>query len=321
MLKCFVACAFGKRDVDRIYLRAIMRASRAAGCEPVRVDKVEHNDDIDDKIYELIESSDLCLADLTYARPSVYYEAGIFHGMKKPVIYTVRSDHFKARDDDPFGNLRVHFDLQMKNIIGWKAGESAFAARLESRIRDVVAPVIKRREIDAAIATEEQEFSAEALGQRCRIVTDKAKRLLQRRGFTVLYPTSGIINPPEHFIAVRAGKRPVWVRVICDELMTVAKMRRVGNHGGLNDLEVIPEGKSEEARLHCVLVSMRAVSHSRVRDALPNFKADTKAAIPTYTKTRSMVAQLAVHVISPVRRSRDFESQFRSVLGQVEGTQ
>jgi nucleoside 2-deoxyribosyltransferase len=51
--------------------------------EPLRVDQIEHNDDIDDKIIELIKKCDFCIADLTYARPSVYYEAGYVYGLKK----------------------------------------------------------------------------------------------------------------------------------------------------------------------------------------------------------------------------------------------
>ena len=41
---------------------------------------INMNDDIDDKIFALLNSSHLCIADLTHARPSVYYEAGVLHG-------------------------------------------------------------------------------------------------------------------------------------------------------------------------------------------------------------------------------------------------
>jgi hypothetical protein len=36
-----------------------------------------------------------CSADLRYARPSVYFEAG-YAERSVPVIYTVRRDHFRA---------------------------------------------------------------------------------------------------------------------------------------------------------------------------------------------------------------------------------
>jgi nucleoside 2-deoxyribosyltransferase len=111
---CFVASAFDQKDVDAIYDEAIRPALRELKIRCTRVDRVEHNDDIDDKIFALMNAADFCIADLTYARPSVYYEAGYMFGCRKPVIYISRNDHFHTRASDPHGNLRLHFDLQNK---------------------------------------------------------------------------------------------------------------------------------------------------------------------------------------------------------------
>lgn len=118
-LRCFSTSAFGKRDVDIIFTKVVQPVLRQRSITPIRIDRVEHNDDIDDKILELIEYCDFCIADLTYARPSVYYEAGRVHGMGKPLIFLARSDHFNPKKDDLFGNFKIHFDLQMKNVIKW----------------------------------------------------------------------------------------------------------------------------------------------------------------------------------------------------------
>jgi hypothetical protein len=131
-LKCFVASAFGQDDVDQLYTKAIRPVFKDLGVEPLRVDHVEHNDDIDDKMFALLEQCDLCLTDLTYARPSAYFEAGYADGSGRPVIYTARSDHFRAVDSDPAGNLRIHFDLQMKNVISWVGPAAAAYKQLKS---------------------------------------------------------------------------------------------------------------------------------------------------------------------------------------------
>ena len=73
------------------------------------VDRIEHNDNIDTRIISQTEAADLVIADLTYARPSVYFEAG-YAQRAIPVIFTARSDHFTERDNDPNGNRHVHFD-------------------------------------------------------------------------------------------------------------------------------------------------------------------------------------------------------------------
>lgn len=145
-MKCFVAMAFDRDDTDRIYDRAIRPCLKGLSMKPVRIDREEHNDDIDDKIIQELEEASFVIADLTYARPSVYFEAG-YAQRKIPVIYTCRSDHFRPKSDDKYGNFRVHFDLQMKNIIGWKDGAyEAFSRRLSKRITKVVTPMLREQE-------------------------------------------------------------------------------------------------------------------------------------------------------------------------------
>src|SRR5262245_22417471 len=93
-LRCFVAMAFDHTDTDAIFAD-IERILGAVNIDAIRVDRVVHNDDIDDRIISEITRADLVLADLSYARPSVYFEAG-FAQRSIPVIYTVRSDHFRC---------------------------------------------------------------------------------------------------------------------------------------------------------------------------------------------------------------------------------
>ena len=140
-LRCFVASALGHDDVDRVYTKLIKPTLEPLHVAVSRVDRVDHNDDIDNKIMELLDQADFCIADLTYARPSVYYEAG-YALAKKPVIFIARRDHFKAQDADQAGNLRVHFDLQMKNIIPWGGSDAAFSTTLKKRVKLVTRPLI-----------------------------------------------------------------------------------------------------------------------------------------------------------------------------------
>ena len=141
-----MACAFGKDDVDEIYVNAILPVLKSMEITPCRVDQIEHNDDIDNKIIELISRCDICIADLTYARPSVYYEAGYFTGLGKSVIFIARKDHFSLKAEDVYGNLKIHFDLQMKNIIQWSSTKrvDTFKRKLLSRLRFISKPLMQR---------------------------------------------------------------------------------------------------------------------------------------------------------------------------------
>ena len=139
--------AFGRKDTDAIYA-VIGRTLKPLGVTLRRVDRIEHNENIDTKIISELEAADLVIADLTYARPSVYFEAG-YAQRAIPVVYTVRSDHFRESDEDLYGNLHVHFDLKMRNIIGWSSpADEKFPARLASRIAKVIAPLIRKKELD-----------------------------------------------------------------------------------------------------------------------------------------------------------------------------
>jgi len=64
LLKCFLAMAFDYQDTDLLYDH-IAKTLRAMDIHPIRVDRVEHNDDIDDRIFKEIAAADLMVADLT----------------------------------------------------------------------------------------------------------------------------------------------------------------------------------------------------------------------------------------------------------------
>jgi len=88
-----------------------------AGYKPMRIDRKEHINKIDDEIIAEIRRSRFVVADFTSkpkeARGGVYYEAGFAHGLNIPVIYTCRKD----RLDD------VHFDTRQFNHLTWKTPE------------------------------------------------------------------------------------------------------------------------------------------------------------------------------------------------------
>jgi len=182
-MKCFVASAVGYDDVDEIYDNSILPILTKLNIKPQRVDRVEHNEDVDDKIFQLIDSSDFLIADLTYARPSVYYEAGYAFGSGKPVIYITRCDHFNTKEDDLVGNLRVHFDLQMKNIIPWSKPNISFNNRFRKRINLIIKPALRKKQISKEKIEKEKEFNALSLNSQLYALMAKGKNLLYFRGF------------------------------------------------------------------------------------------------------------------------------------------
>lgn len=166
-IRCFVALALGHKDVDAIYDNHIfpVLTSKKLGIEPFRIDKKEHNDDLNVTIAKEIEKADIAIADLTYARPSVYWEAG-FAQRSIPVIYTVRTDHLKEEQSDE--SLRVHFDLKMKNIIDWKSpSDPNFSKRLDARLKYLLNPIKQMRAQDEKQEEDRKKFSSLSVSDRC----------------------------------------------------------------------------------------------------------------------------------------------------------
>jgi nucleoside 2-deoxyribosyltransferase/ribosomal protein S27E len=124
--KAFVAMWFND-DVENAYETAIKKAVVDAGYEPVRIDKVEHNNKIDDEIIANIRESKFVIADFTGHRGGVYFEAGYAMGLGKPVIWTCREDHLKD----------IHFDTRQYAHIVWDTEEDLYQ-KLYNRIRATI---------------------------------------------------------------------------------------------------------------------------------------------------------------------------------------
>lgn len=112
----FVAMWFDS-SMELIWENGIVRAFGDAGYFPMRIDKKNHNNKIDDEIIAEIRRSKFLVADFTHGktgpRGGVYYEAGFAHGLNIPVIFTCRKDVLK----------HVHFDTRQYNHIAWETPE------------------------------------------------------------------------------------------------------------------------------------------------------------------------------------------------------
>ncbi len=111
----FFAGAFGRDDVDLLYNEELMPACEEFHFSLYRVDLDEPIQTITNSILLGIQQSACILADLTYARPSVYFEIGMAHDLGMPLVLLCRSDHQLSSDD----GLKIHFDLAQFKISFW----------------------------------------------------------------------------------------------------------------------------------------------------------------------------------------------------------
>jgi len=121
--QAFVAMSFAP-DLKPAYTDGIRPALRETGYSPMRIDELQHNDKIDDKIVAELRRSGLLIADFTGHRGGVYFEAGYGLGRGIPVIWSCRLDDVE----------KAHFDTRQFNHLTWTTPDD-LREKLANRIR------------------------------------------------------------------------------------------------------------------------------------------------------------------------------------------
>jgi len=124
--RCFVAMSFHE-SLASAYVNGIRPAVAECGFTPVRIDLVEHNEKICDKILAEIRLAQFVVADFTLHRAGVYFESGFAMGLGRPVIWTCRKDQL----------AEAHFDTRQYNHIEWET-PAGLRQKLTDRIRAII---------------------------------------------------------------------------------------------------------------------------------------------------------------------------------------
>jgi hypothetical protein len=131
----FIAMDFSK-ELDPFFEQVLVPAIEAARYAPLRVDRKDHGDRIDDYIEFQIKNSRFMVADFTKNNKNVYFEAGYALGMDIPVIWTCKK-----------GSVRqMKFDIEHFNQLRWDGpdylpeNKEEFIRKLTARIENICGP-------------------------------------------------------------------------------------------------------------------------------------------------------------------------------------
>lgn len=127
---CFVMMPFGPW-FDRYYQEIYTPAIKEAGFEPVRADELFTTGSVVEQIWEQIEKAKLLLADLSGRNANVFYELGLAHAARKPVVFTA------SNVED------VPFDLRHLRVIIYDIREPEWAPRLRQSVADYLRNAMK----------------------------------------------------------------------------------------------------------------------------------------------------------------------------------
>jgi hypothetical protein len=120
---CFVMMPFGGW-FDRYYQEVYVPAIKAAGFEPVRSDELFTTGSVVEQIWDQVSRSTVLFADLSNKNANVFYELGLAHAARKPVVLA-------ARDIDD-----VPFDLRHLRVIVYDVNEPRWSEKLGKSVTD-----------------------------------------------------------------------------------------------------------------------------------------------------------------------------------------
>jgi hypothetical protein len=174
---CFVISPFGGWH-DDYYSEVFCPAIKKAGLEPGRADDLFRSSNIVHDIWEAVSSARILLADLTNKNANVFYELGLAHAAKKPVLLLTQSI-----EDVPF-------DLRALRVIPYDVEHPAWGKRLEENIVQGLKETLAAPEASVlptflvekpAIGTEVSKDEARYLGLQQQLDSLRAEMRSSRR--------------------------------------------------------------------------------------------------------------------------------------------
>jgi hypothetical protein len=130
---CFVMMPFGDW-FDKYYQEIYVPAIKDAGLEPIRADELFSTGSVVEQVWDQIVKAKLLLADLSGKNPNVFYELGLAHAARKPVVFT------SAVLED------VPFDLRHLRVIIYEVKEPEWAVNLRRSVTDYLKNALKEPE-------------------------------------------------------------------------------------------------------------------------------------------------------------------------------
>lgn len=129
--KCFVIMPFAE-PINSYYRPIISRAITEAKLKPLRGDDSEISAAIFQQIWDSINGSAVCVADLTGQNANVMYELGLAHALGKPAVLMVQETN-----DIPFDLRHIrHIVYDTKGVYWQRQLRSRLKAALNATIND-----------------------------------------------------------------------------------------------------------------------------------------------------------------------------------------
>jgi hypothetical protein len=147
---------------DRYFKEIYVPATKDAGFEPLRADELFSAGAVMEQIWTQIRKAKILLADLTGKNPNVFYELGLAHALRKPVV-------FVAADIED-----VPFDVRHLRVVVYDIREPNWSEKLRREITTYLSNT--RTDPEKSIPQPYRERSSEFLEEQTSTVAISAKK-------------------------------------------------------------------------------------------------------------------------------------------------
>ena len=195
---CFVIQPFDKGKYDKRYDDIFVPAIKAAELEPYRVDRDPSASILIENIQSGIESSRVCLADITTDNPNIWFELGYAIAMKRSVVLVCSNER----------TARFPFDVQHRAIITYSTESPRDFDQLRTNITKRLNASLKHEAQISEIAHMSPVVAVEGLEQHeiatlisvaqqiddptAGISTYHIRQDMEKAGFTKIATTLGL---------------------------------------------------------------------------------------------------------------------------------
>ncbi len=155
MNKCFVIQPFDQGPFDKRYDDVLVPAIRAASLDPYRVDRDPSVSIPIEDIQSGIQSSRVCLADITIDNPNVWFELGYAIASRREVVLICSEERA----------TKFPFDVQHRSIIKYSTQSSSDFDILKNRITERLSSLLQKEGSLATIANMSPVASLHGLEQ------------------------------------------------------------------------------------------------------------------------------------------------------------
>jgi hypothetical protein len=246
----------------------------------------------------------------------VYYEAGYFKGLGKSVIFIARKDHFSPKTEDVYGNFKIHFDLQMKNIIPWSSTKrvDTFKRKLLSRLKLISKPLLQRIEKDRKQEKGRLYFSRLSQKEKQLVIETQLLKFLKKRswiGNKLNLNSYAYTTDIYKYYTKTLNKSKKYIF----PFITLSATKEYFKYNRMNLIQIKLSEHFKQVNQNILFISIRKIPKSRLEDLYPEATPIVNGKVLEFSTQSSLKVRYLF--ISNIKSKEEFNKEIEIICQEL----